>query len=153
MHLVKTDNVPGCVLVAVAKLFASQNTDAFLWWTNTLDLTPPCPTFYLSCSQSLRNFLYCALHGACCCEIKSSDRLVWVIQGLGHSNKKCKMWDSVSSAVLHTQFAPFCKSPSWPTFNTVAGTAEIALKPGSHTLAPQEHLDSSFVLLIKILHA
>lgn len=46
------------------------------------------------------------------------------------------MWGSVASAVLQAQFALFCESPSWPTFNTVAGTAEIALKPGSHTFAP-----------------
>lgn len=46
------------------------------------------------------------------------------------------MWGSVASAVLQTQFTLFCASPSWPTFNTVAGTAEIALKPGSHTFAP-----------------
>ena len=135
-YLVKTDNVPVYNMVAMAKLIGSQNVDALLRWTNILDLTPPTPILFLSYSESLRSFLYCVLRSACCCEIKISDRLVWVIQALGHSNKKCKMWGSVASAVLQTQFALFCESPSWPTFNTVAGTAEIALKPGSHTFAP-----------------
>lgn len=134
-YLVKTDNVPVYNTVVMAKLIGSQNIDALLRWTNILDLTPPAPCPSPPILRA-RGASYIVLHSACCSEIKISDRLVWVIQGLGHSNKKCKMWGSVASAVLQTQFALFCKSPSWPTFNTVAGTAEIALKPGSHTFAP-----------------
>ena len=107
----KTSNVPVYNTVTMVILFGSQNVGALLRRTNIWDLPSFHPPLLLAYSKSLKNFLHCVLRSACCCEIKISDRLVWVIQGLGHSNKKCKMWGSVASAVLQTPFALFCEVP------------------------------------------